>query len=322
MSTGIIKYKDIDINKIEFTKLEDNEWVLTQKIGYVRYKVEQNKNIQFKIQSPEYLFESGGFPREGPNYPDAKSRSFFKYTFCHERHKYDDCNYDEQEILYNKLKELDTLYDTDEYRKQIFGDKFNQYAYQPFIRTSDLDEEINEKYKNIYKPPYIKLRIDLKYSKDSDNQSTQPLISIIEKKNDIREKHNITSFEELVEFIKFKSKLKFIISFSKLYAMKTKSGNEKKKYGIILKLTHVEIQRPNNHISNNLDDPFADDDNLFNTEHINEELINDELINENERERERVDSDEVKVHKLDVSDDSDEDEEEVEDIKEIKKKSK
>jgi len=58
------------------------------------------------------------------------------------------------------------------------------------------------------------------------------------------------------------SKVKMIISFSKLYAMKTTSGGEKRKYGIVLKATHIEVHNKFRGKEMNQDtnhDPFLDD---------------------------------------------------------------
>ena len=65
---------------------------------------------------------------------------------------------------------------------------------------------------------------------------------------------------DLVKHVRYMSKVKMIISFSKLYAMKTSSG--KRKYGIVLKATHIEVQnkfRGDEMNQDNNHDPFLDD---------------------------------------------------------------
>ena len=47
-------------------------------------------------------------------------------------------------------------------------------------------------------------------------------------------------FKKNLQFIRYMTKHRMVINFSKLYAMKTSSGNEKKKYGIVLKATAIE----------------------------------------------------------------------------------
>lgn len=312
MSKSIIKYDEIDINKIVFTKLEDSDRIKSQKLCYVKYKID-DKDQQLKIKTPEFDFETYGLPREGPYYPDAKSRAFFKFPFCHVRKQYE-VDYDAIEVFYNKLVEIDQMCDTDEFRQKIFGDKnYNQYAYQPIIRTPEIDEEVQDDKKQSYRPPYTKIKIDLEYSNDPENQSTKPQIEIFEKKEDTRVNVSISTFDDLVSFVKFRSKLRFVINFSKLYAMKTKVGMEKKKYGIILKLTHMEIQRPNTNSYNKSIDPFNDD-----FDDINEE---NKINNSSNKANVSI---KPKVHKLDLSDESEDEEDvdEIEDVKELKFKKK
>lgn len=251
MSKTVIKYNNLDVSKIIFNNLEDNTRVKSQKIGYIRYKESDDADeIALKIQSPEIDAEAYGIPREGPYYPDAKSRSFYKFPFCHERKKYEDnVNYDAIEQFYNKLIEIDEYCNTDEFRKIHFGDKnYNKFAYQPLVRIPENDEDeeqiLDKNGEPIYRPPYTKIKLDLEYSSDPDNQSTKPTFSIFEKDRDgKRTKIELNTFDDVINIIRYRSKLRFIISFSKLYAMKTASGSEKKKYGITLKATHIEVQK-------------------------------------------------------------------------------
>ena len=50
----------------------------------------------------------------------------------------------------------------------------------------------------------------------------------------------MNSFKEALLHIRYMTKHRMVINFSKLYAMKTSSGNENKKYGIVLKATAIE----------------------------------------------------------------------------------
>ena len=264
-----VKYSDLDVNNIVFTKLEDNPRVKAQKIGYIRYKeADGDEDVQLKVQTPEIDSEAYGIPREGPYYPDAKSRAFYKFAFCHERKQYaDTVNYDAIETFFNKLVEIDQYCNTDEFRKMIFGDKtYNQYAYQPLVRFPEEEEEDTdavaaEDKKPSYRPPFTKIKLDLEYSPDPDNVSTKPTFAIFERKDGKRMKVNAETFDDVLKYVRYRAKLRFIISFSKLYAMKTKSGSEKKKYGIILKCTHVESTLPRGSSKAATDeDAFVDSD--------------------------------------------------------------
>jgi hypothetical protein len=249
MSKAVIKFDQLDVNKIVFTKLEDNPRVKSQKIGYIRYKQDdESDEIQLKVQSPEIDAEAYGIPREGPYYPDPKSRAKYKFPFCHERRQYE-VDYDSIEQFYNKLVEIDKFCNTDKFRNATFGEKTaSQYSYQPIVRipeATDEDEPVVDKNgQPYYRPPYTSIKLDLEYSADPEAATNKPTFALFENKDGKRTKIELNSFDDMLNYMKYRSKLRFIISFSKIYAMKTKSGTEKKKYGITLKASHVEVKRP------------------------------------------------------------------------------
>jgi hypothetical protein len=301
-SNSVIKYNKLKVDNIIFTKFEDNPRVKSQKIGYIRYKSSDDSDeIQLKLQSPEIDTETYGIPREGPYYPDPKSRSFFKFPFCHER-KLHDVDYSAIEQFYNLLIEIDNKCNTDEFRKQMFGEKSaNQYAYQPIIRIPEENEDDEIKLDNngqpYYRPPFTKIKFDLEYCADPENATNKPTIALFEKKDNKRTKIALNSFEDLLDNIKYRSKVRFIISFSKLYAMKTKSGTEKKKYGIILKAICCEIQYKN--VSSKLEyreDAFVDsesDDETNNKNVITRNMGNLDLKEDSSEEKEQVTTEET-----------------------------
>ena len=53
----------------------------------------------------------------------------------------------------------------------------------------------------------------------------------------------MTEFKEALQYIRYTTKHRMFINFSKLYATKTSSGNEKKKYGTTLKAVAIECTR-------------------------------------------------------------------------------
>jgi hypothetical protein len=249
MSKGVIKFNQLNVNNIVFTKLEDNPRVKSQKIGYVRYKASDDaEDMPLKLQLPEIDAEAYGIPREGPYYPDPKSRAFYKFPFCHDRKQYD-VDYNSIEEFYNKLVEIDKLCGSEGFRKQIFGDRYNKYDYQPLVRIPESDEDEDEESKldkngnPYYRPPYTKIKLDLEYSADPETATNKPTFALFENREGKRSKVEINTFDEMLNYIKYRSKLRFIISFSKIYAMKTSSGSAMKKYGITLKATHIEVKR-------------------------------------------------------------------------------
>ena len=117
----IIKAHQLEVQHIQFGKLEDNSLIQAQKISQISYK---EPKARLLVRTPEFITETYGIPREAPFYTTAKSRAFYKIPFCHERHMYDgEMDYQHMEVFYNTLREIDKLLDTDEFRVQMFGEK-------------------------------------------------------------------------------------------------------------------------------------------------------------------------------------------------------
>ena len=325
--SDIIKYNNLNINNIKITELKDSDRIQSQKIAYCKYVDETGRECQLKIQGPESCYETYGIPREGTYYPDAKSRSYYKLGFCHDRRKYDNINYDQIEEFYNKLVELDTHFNTDEFRKKLFGEKnYNQYSYQPLVRHPEIDEDEVKVDKNgnpYYQPPYTKIKLELEYEEDNDNPKNIPKFTVFERVNNKRVKVDLSTFADVEKFIVWQSKVRFIISFSKLYAMKTKSGKDKKGYGIILKATCIEVQRPANAVKQNTSsDAFIDSDNEDDNNDNNTPLITRNTKSNVENNLDIDEDEEIEeIKSLSIVDDVEVDEEVVEEPK-SKSKSK
>ena len=107
---------------------------------------------------------------------------------------------------------------------------------------------------NYFRPPYAKFKLDLAYNDDS------PAFRVFEKKDGVRTEVVLDSFKEALQFIRYMTKHRTVINFSKLYAMETSSGNEKKKYGIVLKAIAIECSNKTVPKSNLFIEFFDDDD--------------------------------------------------------------
>ena len=225
---SVVKYSQFDINKFKVGSLSDDLTYLYANIEY-NYGTNKNPNYKnFQMQLSKIRLEYGGIPREGPDYPDVISRSHFKFSFCHEIRQFHDVNYEAIEKCYNVLKTIDEHCESEEFKKQLFGKNASKYAYQPIIEEQK--QELN--YIDL-QPPLAKIKLSLNYSQDD-------IITFNFKISDLnRQIINIQSFDDVVQLLGFNSNLRFIVGFS-IYAMKTKSPNGEKKYGIILKAIQIE----------------------------------------------------------------------------------
>ena len=73
------KATDIDLALFQIGHLEDSSTVSSQKIAWINYDNDKGK---LNIQTPVFVTETCGIPREGVYYPTDRSRAFFKLPFC------------------------------------------------------------------------------------------------------------------------------------------------------------------------------------------------------------------------------------------------
>jgi hypothetical protein len=233
----VTRAHELNVQDIVFGKLEDSTLITSQKIAFISHKQPKAKLL---IQTPEFVTETYGIPRDGPFYSTVRSRSFYKLPFCHERRQLsEELGYDAIEKFYDKLREIDAHCNSDAFRAQVFGDKnAKKYEYQPLVRTPEEDEEGEQTLhegKVLYRPPYTKVKLDLAYETDV------PRFRLFDKQQDGKKTEvQLSTFDDILQHMRYMTKHRMVIQFSRLYAMKTSSGSEKKKYGIILKVYAVE----------------------------------------------------------------------------------
>ena len=138
-----------------------------------------------------------------------------------------------------------------EFRVQLFGEKnVDKYEHQQLVRgIVELEDT-----ENYFRPPYAKFKLDQAYSDNS------PAFKVFEQKDGVRTEFALNSFKEALQFIRYMTKRRMVIKFSKLYAMETSSGNEKNKYGIVLKAIAIEFSNKTVPKSNPFIEFFDDND--------------------------------------------------------------
>ena len=227
----VSKYNELVVADMQFSELSDSTRVSSQKISFITYN-----GMNMMMQTPTIITEAYGVPRKSEFYKDDKDRSFYKLPFCHERKQQEDVNYDQVQEFYSKLREIDMRCSSVEFRKQMFGDKFDKYRYLPLVREAVNDEE-EAVASASYKPPYTKLKIQLDY------HTQKPLINI--KDGLTKEQQDVNCTDDVCKYIGYMSKVRFIIHFNKFYQMKSAAGSGQKQYGITLTIKHVEFfQKP------------------------------------------------------------------------------
>lgn len=129
-----IKYTDVDISKLEFTNLEDNERSKGQKIAYPRYNFQNGDDLN--IQCPWFHLVSYGIPKVSEYYPEDSKRLFIKVPL-------DESN-SEVKTFCNFLKVIDEKLSSTEFKEKMFGGKASKYEYQSILRLPQEDDDDND----------------------------------------------------------------------------------------------------------------------------------------------------------------------------------
>jgi hypothetical protein len=252
-----IKASNIDVNLLQVGRLEDSSSVSSQRVAWVNY---ETSNKKLHIQTPAFITETYGIPREGPYYQNDKQRAFYKLPFCHGRSLYaDQIDYAGIEKFYNKMLELDKYFGSEEMKLQLFGDKLStKYEYQPIVRHPDIEDEMTDEggtlKKIAYRPPYSKIKLAL-----SNDDEEVPLFRLFDRKDDgAPEEIPLCSFRDVTQHMRYLTKHRVIFELQKIYAMKNGSGSEKRKYGLTLKMVVVECTNKHDVTNNKCVDLFDD----------------------------------------------------------------
>lgn len=243
-SNPTILHSKFDPRCVNFTALEENSRVTSQKIAYVRYKTGSG-DVMLQIQTPKINLFTYGIPMLGQYYPDDKARSFIKLPF--------DETVDDVRKFYEKLVELDNIMQSQDMKRKIFGsDKVAEtYNYQPIVREPENDIEDEN---TTFKPKYMKLKIDTDYN-------TGELKTRIMVKEDSSRKRldDIKTITDLTKYVRYKSNIRMVITINKLYATRAKVG-DKKKYGLTFKILQIECEPLVNKATQYDVDAFIDED--------------------------------------------------------------
>ncbi len=127
-------FSDVDVSRLNFTDLEENQRSKGQKIAYPRYDHPQTgADSPLFIQFPWIALDSYGIPKLGEFYTDDTQRSFVKIPL-------DQSNSEIQQFS-NMLKEIDAKLGSDEFKEKMFGAKASKYEYQPIFREPQEEDD-------------------------------------------------------------------------------------------------------------------------------------------------------------------------------------
>lgn len=237
-------FSDVDVSRLNFTDLEENQRSKGQKIAYPRYDHPQTgADSPLFIQFPWIALDSYGIPKLGEFYADDSQRSFVKIPL--------DQSNSEIKQFSNMLKEIDAKLGSDEFKEKMFGAKASKYEYQPIFREPQEEDDSVKKdpSKKDYGPkhPYMKLKVDTTYP---DNKVKSIVFnSVMEGGKRVRTKvEGITTIDDIASHICWKSRICPIGRPVKLWAQ---APNKKDPtYGLTFKMAKIQVEPPSKTTSN------------------------------------------------------------------------
>ena len=135
----ITKPADVDVSLFQVGRLEDSSTVSSQKIAWINYDANKRK---LHIQTPVFVTETYGIPRQGQYYQTDKSRAFVKLPFSHEQALHsDEMDYGAMEQFYRKLLEIDNHVGPEEFKLKLFGDKMANKSREPANRAAPREQQ-------------------------------------------------------------------------------------------------------------------------------------------------------------------------------------
>src|ERR1700733_288759 len=318
----VYKVSDVDFINVEVTNMKKTEMQL---ISYIEYlDPDTNTKNKLIVQTPMMkLTRGGGIPKINPKFKinDDKDREFINVPL--------DENQPNALRFKEHLEKADEFFGSDKIKKKLFKEKAKEYMYQPIVRKPNIKEEDDDDSDNDNKkftkkkkedveayPDKCKLKFNIRYG-DNDEHFNVTTIILTEKTTDgkkIEETKKTemkpTTITEISELIKYRSDVRYMIYYYKLWAAKSKlQGATYKMYGVGLKIIALEYTPPSGSTVNSNSVAFISSDE-------EDDEVNKKMSSKTKKLENDLSSKDKK--KSEISDDSSEEEE----IKPKKKNSK
>lgn len=220
---SVLKYGDYEVNEVDFENINStNKKKTTKVIWFPLYKGERSPMIQI----PNIELTSYGIPTKCEFYKEDYQRQFIKLPL--------DVSKPEIAHFVSWLKDFDERVNKKEIKEKIFGKKNPKCSYQAILRVP-MTEDGKPKTDRL---PYIKVKLMTQYP------TGEITTSIIIQKPDGQKQvvSDINSIDDVLDVIKFKSKVKCILIPSKLWIIPPSGGDAA--FGFSFKLAKVLVEQP------------------------------------------------------------------------------
>lgn len=323
-NVNTISVDDFEPSNFTFSELAQNKNAPNQSIGFPRY-LSKGREDKFSIQLPWMNMFTYGIPKYNEQYYKTDNeRAHLKMPL--------DVTSTEVKKFYDKMVALDNLYKSDEMKRTLFPDakKLEKYEYTPLIKIPSSDDDEEE---TATKPPHMKLRLHTTWP--DVKVLTEVYHSVLNSsgKRD-RTRVEITTVDDICQQLRWKCNYSPIIEPVSMWAdKKPKMGSDKLKYGIIFRLTKVQVEPSEGSSNSRSNADFIDDDDdmpAFKTKESDATSLLQQLtkkssnVSDDEEEEpvpvKQSDTSKQKAKAVVESDEDEEDEEEEEPVPEPPKK--
>ena len=213
-----MKVSDFDIEQFSFEPFPEKfKRTSAQSLMLPCYKGERCPFIELPwVEISQY-----GVPTKNEFFKDDTQRYFIKLPL-------ESCG--KSIGLRNWLGDIDKKFGNPATRKKLLGDK-SKHTYQPLVRVPASEEGASEKM------PYVKFKLSSVYPSNEINT----VIIVQEAGGEIR-KVEVTTIDEVVKQVPFRSKVKCFVAPSKLWYHS--GSNQDASYGIVFKCVRLLVKLP------------------------------------------------------------------------------
>jgi hypothetical protein len=122
------------------------------------------------------------------------------------------------------MKEIDDYFMSDEFKNKMFDKNKNKYEYQPLVKSARINDDDEDSRILGFTPPYMKIKFDLDYN------TKVPKLALFDKNVDgtVKNLIDLKHIDDIQNYIKYLTKVRFIIEFTRVYVIKNNNANGKK----------------------------------------------------------------------------------------------
>lgn len=232
----IYRFKEVNFDNMLLTDLQKEKVMMP--CAYINYNdTKRNLKTRLLVQTDKIKLTYHGIPpldeemrKRNPQMstmqeyiPDDSKREFIKIPLDPEQPA---CM-----NLRKHLEKADKWAGSNETKRKIFGKESDHYQYQPCIKCPESDDDKK-------KMEYVKMKFNIEINENKERTN----ITILKRIEDGKKvKVKADTITEIANEIRYRSEIKLLFNYSRIWAQKTRVGGAPKKmYGLAFKIILIE----------------------------------------------------------------------------------